>query len=204
MPNELLDFVMVLLNLIILNKISFMKIYTKTGDLGKTSLFNGQRLPKDDIRIECYGTVDELNANIGLVLSSKIDQVTFDFLSEIQTELFIVGSYLATPIEHSDRLKLNAFSENFALRIEREIDRMDAILDPLTAFVMPSGSVEIAYCHLCRTVCRRAERRVVTLANCDEINPNILIYLNRLSDYFFTLSRYVSKINSVAEKFWIH
>jgi cob(I)alamin adenosyltransferase len=181
-----------------------MKIYTKTGDKGQTSLFDGTRLSKDDIRIEAYGTVDELNSNLGLLISLlpnfSIEEV--EFLIEIQRDLFVIGSYLATPFDKINLLKLKEIDVTLISKLEIAMDTMDSQLKELKSFILPGGSQSIAVCHICRTVCRRAERRVVTLASMDTINENLIIYLNRLSDYFFTMSRFIAFKSNVKETIW--
>lgn len=181
-----------------------MKIYTKTGDKGQTSLFDGTRLSKDDIRIEAYGTVDELNSNLGLLISLlpnfSIEEV--EFLIEIQRDLFVIGSYLATPFDKINLLKLKEIDVTLISKLEIAMDRMDSQLKELKSFILPGGSQSIAVCHICRTVCRRAERRVVTLAFMDTINENLIIYLNRLSDYFFTMSRFIAFKSNIKETIW--
>ncbi len=181
-----------------------MKIYTKTGDRGQTSLFDGTRLSKDDIRIEAYGTVDELNSNLGLLISMlpNFSKEQIDFLIEIQRDLFVIGSYLATPFDKINLLNLKAIDLALISKLEVAMDSMDSQLKELKSFILPGGSQSIAVCHICRTVCRRAERRVVTLASIDAINENLIIYLNRLSDYFFTLSRYIALKSEVDETIW--
>jgi cob(I)alamin adenosyltransferase len=181
-----------------------MKIYTKTGDKGQTSLFDGTRLSKDDIRIEAYGTVDELNSNLGLLISLlpnfSIEEV--EFLIEIQRDLFVIGSYLATPFDKINLLKLKEIDVTLISKLEIAMDTMDSQLKELKSFILPGGSQSIAVCHICRTVCRRAERRVVTLASMDTINQNLIIYLNRLSDYFFTMSRFIAFKSNIKETIW--
>lgn len=181
-----------------------MKIYTKTGDKGQTSLFDGTRLSKDDIRIEAYGTVDELNSNLGLLISLlpnfPIEEV--EFLIEIQRDLFVIGSYLATPFDKINLLKLKEIDVTLISKLEIAMDTMDSQLKELKSFILPGGSQSIAVCHICRTVCRRAERRVVTLASMDTINENLIIYLNRLSDYFFTMSRFIAFKSNIKETIW--
>jgi len=162
-----------------------MKIYTKTGDEGKTSLFNGERRSKDDIRIEAYGSVDELNTFIGL-LSSKIrEQSLQSFLIEIQKNLFDLGSMLANPNQDSKAV----LKEEDIKVLEDEMDNMNVKLPELRSFVLPGSNELSSLSHVCRTVCRRAERRTISLAKEAEIDPKTIKYLNRLSDYFFVLSR---------------
>jgi len=168
-----------------------MKIYTKGGDEGQTSLYGGQRVFKDDLRIECYGTVDELNSFIGLLASGIKGSEEVDFLLTIQKKLFDIGSILATSL--GKKLNLPQVSEEDVLAIENNIDNMTAQLEPLKTFILPGGSVEISYGHVCRTICRRAERRCISLHNEEYVPPIIIKYLNRLSDYFFVLSRKIAK-----------
>ncbi len=178
-----------------------MKIYTKTGDKGTTSLFGGKRIAKDDLRIEAYGTVDELNSFIGLLVASFQEESQLAILTEVQNRLFTIGAALAT-----DPDKPNSSSdihESDIEILENAMDNMDQLLPPLRNFILPGGDQAIANAHVCRTICRRAERRVVSLASESTVDQQIIIYLNRLSDYFFILSRYLSHINQVAEIPWI-
>ena len=164
-----------------------MKIYTKTGDKGTTSLVGGTRVPKTHIRLEAYGTVDELNSNLGLLITYLLDGKDKDFLQQVQDRLFAVGSHLAT-----EQVEM----------VEREIDRLDTLLPPLSAFILPGGSRGAAVCHVCRTVCRRAERRILALAEQVEIASELLAYVNRLSDYLFVLSRKMNQDDKKGEIFW--
>lgn len=179
-----------------------MKIYTKGGDKGQTSLYGGRRISKDDIRIESYGTVDELNSHVGhliSVLTSEIDQK--DLLLEIQNRLFTIGSNLASD-PHKD-LPVPDLNEEDILKLENAMDNMDALLKPLTAFVLPGGSVANSVAHVCRTVTRRAERRMISLATVEEVNPILIKYINRLSDYFFVVSRYIAEKMNHQETPWL-
>ncbi|MDH5414512.1 MAG: cob(I)yrinic acid a,c-diamide adenosyltransferase [Flavobacteriaceae bacterium] len=186
-----------------------MKIYTKTGDKGKTSLFGGTRVPKYELRIEAYGTVDELNSYIGLLRDQKIDKHTSNSLLKIQHELFTMGSMLATPTEKEtlksgkERLSIPKISLEQILYLEQEIDRMEKELTPMTHFILPGGHQTVSFCHIARCVCRRAERLVVQLHEKEPINENILSYLNRLSDYLFVLARKLSIDNKAKEIPWI-
>jgi cob(I)alamin adenosyltransferase len=166
------------------------RIYTKTGDRGETALGDGTRVPKDHVRVTAYGTVDELNAVLGLVLAQQTDLPEADLLRTIQNDLFDVGADLCrppTPDEQpGQRLRVQ---ETQARRLEEAIDRLNARLAPLTSFVLPGGRPAAAWCHLARTVCRRAERNVVTLARTEPVNPQVVVYLNRLSDLLFVLAR---------------
>ncbi|GLR16247.1 cob(I)yrinic acid a,c-diamide adenosyltransferase [Portibacter lacus] len=177
-----------------------MKIYTKTGDAGETGLFGGKRVSKDSLRIEAYGTTDELNAFIGQLISSQDIQSVRSFLVKIQNEIFIMGSMLSMPSDQNFDIPI--ISESDIEDIEVEIDRMEKKLAPLKNFILPSGSAAISSSHICRTISRRAERRVVTLEQSEEINPLIKKYLNRLSDYFFVLSRYIAVETGVEETIW--
>ena len=177
-----------------------MKIYTKTGDQGTTSLVGGQRVSKNSARLESYGTVDELNSHIGMVRSFPAASPVADELVEIQRRLFDAGGYLATA--PTDSFAKVSIREEDILLLEQAIDRMDASLPPMRSFVLPGGSVAVSACHVARTVCRRAERRILDLAKTTEVDPAILRYVNRLSDYLFTLGRYANHISGVAELEW--
>lgn len=168
-----------------------MKIYTKNGDLGKTSLIGGNPILKNNIRIEAYGGVDELNAWIGLLADLMEEESTIQFLRYIQNQLFVVGSKLATPAGSS--FKAPELEVSLLNKLENEIDKMDAILSPLTNFILPGGHLTISYCHLARVVCRRVERNIVSLSEIEPIDNQILAFINRFSDYLFTLARYHSK-----------
>ncbi|MEO6189144.1 MAG: cob(I)yrinic acid a,c-diamide adenosyltransferase [Saprospiraceae bacterium] len=178
-----------------------MKIYTKTGDTGTTALYGGKRVSKDDIRVEAYGSVDELNAFLGLTISKISDANILLQLNIIQNELFVIGSHLATD-PSKPKLKLPELNQNSISSLEKSIDRMDAVIPELKYFVLPGGSHLIASIHICRTVCRRAERRVVSLSKLQVIDEIIIVYLNRLSDYLFVLARYVGYLTNVEEIPW--
>lgn len=167
------------------------KVYTKTGDTGTTGLIGGTRVPKHHLRLEAYGTVDELNSYVGLIRSHEIEAKSKEVLLIIQNKLFLIGSRLATDDEKSDLKQKLPIEEEDILLLEREMDRMDEELEELNNFVLPGGSVVNGFCHVARTVCRRAERRANQLSNEVDINPLLLKYLNRLSDYLFILSRKV-------------
>lgn len=177
-----------------------IKIYTKTGDDGTTGLFGGARLPKDHIRIEAYGTVDELNASIGWLMSCHQHKEINIFLQNIQSRLFTVGSNLASDPE-KEMITPDLTQEDISM-IEHAIDVMQAELPPLKHFILPGGSPTISAAHLTRTICRRAERRCVALSHNSAVDPLILLYLNRLSDYFFVLGRYFAKVENVEEIKW--
>ncbi|PKP10965.1 MAG: ATP:cob(I)alamin adenosyltransferase [Bacteroidetes bacterium HGW-Bacteroidetes-3] len=186
-----------------------MKIYTKTGDTGKTSLFGGTRVPKYHLRIEAYGTVDELNSYIGLIRDQKIDKHTKEILLKIQNELFTLGSMLATPPEKEilksgkERLNINKVSEESVVLLENEIDKMNESLPSMTHFILPGGHTTVSFCHIARCICRRAERIATQLSDESSINPQILVYLNRLSDYLFVLARKLTVDNQAQEIPWI-
>lgn len=172
-----------------------MKIYTKTGDKGETSLLGGTRVSKSDARIEAYGTIDELNSCIGLVVSSV--KTHREFLISIQHHLFNAGSILAS--DGRKQFKLPEITDKDIHALEVEIDRMNEILEPLKNFILPGGSVAASHAHVARCVCRRAERRVVDLK---EDYSDIVKYLNRLSDYLFVLSRSILQEEGVPEVKW--
>lgn len=186
-----------------------MKIYTKTGDNGTTGLYGGNRVKKYNLRIESYGTVDELNAYIGLIKDQEISTSIKDSLLKIQNELFTLGAMLATPIEKetlksgAERLNIPKIDSNSIVFLENEIDTMEEGLAPMTHFILPGGHQTVSFCHIARCICRRAERLCVALNDEETINNDILKYLNRLSDYLFVLARKLSKDLSVAEIKWI-
>ncbi len=169
------------------------RIYTKTGDKGTTALGTGRRVPKDDPRIEAYGTVDELNAVMGLTVAAGVDPEAAALLGRIQNDLFDVGADLCVPEPGRGKAgagrKALRITEGHVRPLEEAIDRCNADLTPLRSFVLPGGSNAAAWLHLARTVCRRAERRVVTLAGREKVNPHVVVYLNRLSDLLFVMSR---------------
>lgn len=186
-----------------------MKIYTKTGDKGTTALYGGTRVPKYDLRIESYGTVDELNSYIGLIKDQEISKSIKKSLLKIQTDLFTLGAMLATPPEKEtlkngkERLNIPKITTNSILFLENEIDAMDKELAQMTHFILPGGHQTVSFCHVARCVCRRAERIAVALNDQETLQQDILRYLNRLSDYLFTLARKLSNDLSVQEIKWI-
>lgn len=186
-----------------------MKIYTKTGDKGTTALFGGTRVPKYNLRIESYGTVDELNSHIGLIRDQKIDSKIIDTLIKIQNELFTLGAMLATPPEKEilksgkERLNIPKINSSSIEYLENEIDTMNLELPQMTNFILPGGNQTVSFCHIARCICRRAERLATALDENEELNPNILSYLNRLSDYLFVLARKLTKDLSAKEIPWI-
>ncbi len=180
-----------------------MKIYTKTGDTGQTGLIGGTRVWKNNARLEAYGTVDELNAFIGTLTTSGIPDDILAFLQNIQHKLFAVGSHLATDQSKTSLKAASIIREDDIIKLEKEIDRMDETLPPLNNFVLPGGAASGATAHVCRTVTRRAERKIMDLIQSDiAIDATILKYINRLSDYFFTLSRYLTVSEGYKEFFW--
>ncbi|SDX67970.1 cob(I)yrinic acid a,c-diamide adenosyltransferase [Flavobacterium degerlachei] len=186
-----------------------MKVYTKTGDKGTTALFGGTRVPKDHIRIESYGTVDELNSYIGLVRDQDMNTHYKDILVEIQDRLFTIGAILATPPEKEVmkngelRLKKLGIVESDIELLENEIDSMESELPPMTHFVLPGGHTTVSYCHISRCVCRRAERLAVHLSHNEPVATIAIKYLNRLSDYLFVLARKLSHDLQAEEVQWI-
>lgn len=164
-------------------------VYTGTGDKGTTSLVGGERVAKTHPRIESYGTVDELNAFIGLLMTEVEDEEDRSFLLFVQHKLFTIGSYLATDQEHTQLRTRSQVQPEIITRIEREIDRIDEALPRMRAFVLPGGNRAAALAHVCRTVCRRAERNICRLAETAEVEESVLIFMNRLSDYLFVLAR---------------
>ncbi len=178
-----------------------MKVYTKTGDDGTTGLFGGARVPKYHIRIESYGTVDELNSYIGLVRFRDIDPFAKETLAEVQDRLFTIGSILASDPSKSN-LVVPDLHESDIEFLEKEMDRMNDTLPELRAFVLPGGNDTISFCHIARCVCRRAERLTVLLNEKEPVSPLVIKYLNRLSDYLFVLSRKIAQYNEVKEVPW--
>lgn len=193
------------------------KIYTKTGDRGTTSLFGGKRVDKDSARIAAYGSVDELNSLLGVVAAnighprsnggsdsrvSSLPRMTkaFEKLMRTQSELMVLGSDLATPMDV--KIKIPRITKAFTTRLEREIDVWEKTLSPLKNFILPGGSKSGSVLHVARTVARRAEREIATLSKSEKINKNIIAYINRLSDWLFTLARYVNKLDNAKETAW--
>lgn len=186
-----------------------MKVYTKTGDKGTTALFGGTRVPKHHIRIESYGTVDELNSYIGLIRDQEINPQYQNVLIEVQDRLFTVGAILATPPEKETlkngqpRLQNLGVTETDIEFLEKEIDTMEESLPPMTHFVLPGGHTTVSYCHIARCVCRRSERLATHLHELEPTNELVLKYLNRLSDYLFVLARKLSQDLDANEVQWI-
>lgn len=177
-----------------------MKIYTKTGDSGSTSLFGGKRVGKDDLRIDAYGNVDELNSLVGVIISESTNQMLVKRLMRIQDELMVLGSDLASPLEL--RVKIPRVTKVFTTRLEREINAWEQVLPQLKTFILPGGSLISAKLHLARAVVRRCERSVAKLTKEEQINQNIPMYINRLSDWLFVLARYVNKEGNKEEIIW--
>ncbi|WP_034890176.1 cob(I)yrinic acid a,c-diamide adenosyltransferase [Gillisia sp. Hel_I_29] len=186
-----------------------MKIYTKTGDKGTTALFGGTRVPKHHIRIESYGTVDELNSYIGLVKDQKPDEHTKEILNIIQDRLFTLGAILATDPEKAilksgkERLNIPKITEGDITLLENEMDKMNEDLPEMTHFILPGGHQAVSFCHITRCVCRRAERLATALYELEPFDELVLQYLNRLSDYLFVLARKLSKDVQAEEIQWI-
>lgn len=182
-----------------------MKIYTKTGDLGETSLFGGKRLSKNHIRVDAYGTVDELNAWLGLIRDQEIAPHLQGLLVNIQQNLFVLGAILGTDPKKKSLQKVKdlQLSEKEVDVLEQEIDRMETELPPMTHFILPGGHTSVSYCHIARTICRRAERKMVQLHAEEPLEELLLAYVNRLSDFLFVLARKLSKDLSVTEVKWI-
>jgi cob(I)alamin adenosyltransferase len=179
-----------------------MKIYTKTGDKGTTSLIGGTKVSKGHMRIESYGSVDELNSYMGLVRTYLNQEDVFSgLIAEIQNNLFVIGSLLAAdPGNHS--MVLPELSMEDVSKLEQAMDKMNETLEELKTFILPAGSVEVAQCHIARCVCRRAERSVVRLSEVSPVDKIVIIYLNRLSDFLFTLARKIAKDHQVKEVAW--
>lgn len=179
-----------------------MRIYTRTGDDGTTGLIGGTRVPKDDLRLEAYGTVDELNSWMGYLRSQSILNDKVQLLIEIQQKLFVIGARLATDsskVDLSDKLPCNEEDIN---KLEREMDQMMDTLAPQTHFILPGGNDLVSMCHIARTVCRRAERRIFQLSGKIEIPIQLLWYINRLSDFLYVLARYTSNKSGIEEIQW--
>lgn len=180
-----------------------MRVYTKTGDDGTSGLIGGTRVEKYDLRLESYGTVDELNSWLGLIRSQPIDQDTREILLSVQNNLFVIGARLATDLTKTNLAYRLPLGPDEITKLEIEMDRILDQLPPMEHFVLPGGSNTISYCHLARTVCRRAERRVCQLAKEVIIPPELIKYLNRLSDYLFVLSRKMAIDEQVDEVQWL-
>ncbi len=183
-----------------------MKIYTRTGDAGTTALVGGSRVSKDSPRLNAYGTIDELNSHLGLLAATPgVDAPSIDFIQSIQNRLFNLGAYLATPSESATPDTLPApkgIDESEIRHIEAEIDRLDTTLPPLNSLILPGVCPAACQANIARTVCRRAERHIITLAATSPVHPLAIAYVNRLSDYLFTLSRHLNNLSSTPELPW--
>jgi cob(I)alamin adenosyltransferase len=181
-----------------------MKIYTKTGDKGETGLFGGERVSKNNLRLNAYGSIDELNSFLGLAVIEVTNIDIKNILNDLQNKLFVLGSDLATPeTEKNAKLKITRLPDSYITDTEKTIDKYEALLDELKNFILPGGSKGSALLHICRTISRRAEREVVALKNTEHIGENIVIFLNRLSDLFFVLSRFENKYSNIPDTKWI-
>lgn len=178
-----------------------MKIYTKTGDNGTTGLIGGTRLSKAHIRIDAYGTVDELNSYIGLLGDQPVNEHRKSLLKEIQDRLFTMGSHLAADPKQTKKILPDLIEEDITL-LEKEMDKMDESLEPMRYFILPGGHPSVSFAHVARTVCRRAERTVIQLHEQEEVEEIVIRYLNRLSDYIFVLCRMMAKELNVEEISW--
>ncbi len=177
------------------------KIYTKTGDKGKTSLIGGKRVPKDHYRIEAYGSMDELNSYIGLVADLITEQEIKEFLRTIQSKLMTASSIMATE-DAEKQNNYSDFGEDDVKTLENAIDKFDEVLPPLTKFILPGGHYIVSHIHIARTICRKSERRVLAVADKEYVNPVVIQYINRLSDYLFSLARYTGKQLNADEVEW--
>ena len=181
-----------------------MKIYTKTGDKGETGLFGGERVSKSNLRLNAYGTIDELNSFLGLALIEVSSVEVKNIIQDLQNKLFVLGSDLAAPeTEKNKKLKITRLPDSYILETEQAIDKFDAQLEELKNFILPGGSKGSALLHICRTISRRAEREIVALKNTEHIGENIVIFLKRLSDLFFVLSRFENKYSNIPDTKWI-
>jgi cob(I)alamin adenosyltransferase len=178
-----------------------MKIYTKTGDKGTTSLVGGTRVSKADLRIDTYGTVDELNSYLGLVRDQPVNEVRREFLKYIQDRLFTVGSILASEPDNKKHFIPDLHEEDITT-LELAMDEMNTELEPMRSFILPGGHPSVSFCHIARTVCRRAERLVIALNESEPVESEVIRYLNRLSDYLFVLSRKMAQELGVEEIKW--
>ncbi len=177
------------------------RIYTKTGDKGNTRLYGGDKVPKNHARLEAYGTVDELNSHIGLAISFTKDEKLKNILQAIQNDLFDLGGDLATRFENN-KLEIKRIDNSYVVKLEKIIDEMQEILPELKVFILPGGVPAASHLQVARTVCRRAERNTVTLSEIERINPEVIVYLNRLSDLLFVLARYANFVEGVKEPVW--
>jgi cob(I)alamin adenosyltransferase len=179
-----------------------MKIYTRTGDKGETGLFGGARVPKDDARIEANGAIDEANAMLGLALAHSSLPPVMKVLQEVQADLFTLGAELSAMSGHEDRLGIALLTDADVTRLEQAIDESEAVLPPLKNFILPGGPPEVATLHIARTIVRRAERRLLTLAKRENVRETAVAYLNRLADLLFVLARRTTHENGSADQEW--
>ncbi len=179
-----------------------MKIYTKTGDNGTTGLFDGRRVRKDDLRVDTYGTADELNSIIGLAIAFDLPEKMIDDIRKVSLDLFVLGGDLATPRNSEVSYKVNRINESYILWLEKKIDEYTEILPPLTNFILPGGCKSASFLHQARTVCRRLERKMVTLSEQEDLGEFVIIYVNRLSDYLFMAARLANFYNKIEDVIW--
>lgn len=179
-----------------------MKIYTKTGDNGTTGLFDGRRVRKDDLRVETYGTVDELNSIIGLALAFDLPNEMKEDIEKISYDLFILGGDLATPLNSKVNFKINRIESNHIVWLEQKIDKYTEVLPPLSNFILPGGCKSASFLHQARTVCRRLERKIVTLSEHEDLGEFVIVYVNRLSDYLFVAARLANFYNKYNDVIW--
>jgi len=179
-----------------------MKIYTKTGDDGQTGLFGGERVLKSDARVDAYGNVDETNACLGVARAAGLSPALDSMLERIQSQLFVLGAELATPVGHRARLGLPLLGAAEVAELERDIDQLEADLPALQTFVLPAGSPGASALHLARTVCRRAERGVVAIYDVAQLRPEVVVYLNRLSDLLFVMARHENQAARLPDVAW--
>lgn len=179
-----------------------MKIYTKTGDDGQTGLFGGERVRKNDARVDAYGNVDETNACLGVARAAQLSPALDSMLERIQSQLFVLGAELATPAERRDRLGMPLLGAAEVQELERDIDRLEADLPALKTFVLPAGSPGASALHLARTVCRRAERGVVAIYEVAQLRPEVVVYINRLSDLLFVMARHENQTARLPDVAW--
>jgi cob(I)alamin adenosyltransferase len=179
-----------------------LKIYTGFGDTGQTQLFGGQIVSKDDLRVEAYGTADELNSQLGLLISELTKGIWADFLRHIQQTIFRLSAELATPLNGKSRKSGKAVDDKEIRELEEKIDQMDSGLPALKNFILPGGGRNAALAHLARTVCRRLERRLITLHAITPIDADILVYINRLSDFLFVLARMLNQAAGIEDILW--
>ncbi len=180
-----------------------MKIYTKTGDKGETSLFGGKRVSKDILRIETYGTVDELNSILGIARCMNTNHFVDDVLLNVQKQLFTLGSDLASPYSNKSKKNIFRIGEAEIINLEKLIDKMEADMNPIKNFIIPGGVLLASYVHFARAICRRIERMAVRLSKKEKVNKFVLIYLNRLSDFLFVLARWVNTLEKKGDTVWV-